>query len=528
MNQMNQRRDFSKSYSSVRRPFAKTTAQMSHSNAVMGSWGSAVKTSASYNWRNSRPNFHYNRNMPLKNMVGQSKGYISGKGRIRVGNLDFDSVSFVKELGHFNLFSISQICDKQHKVLFTETECLVVSSDFKMPDENQILLKVPRHHNMYSFDMKTPTPAKDNGTEFKNRDLLEFCGNKGIKQEYSNARTLQQNEVAKRMNMTLIEAARTMLADSLLPTTFWAKAVSTACYIFNRVRVTKPQNKTPYELLFGHKPIISYIRPFGCHVTILDTLSVLGKFDGKSDEGFLVGYSLNSKAYRVYNLVTKRVEVNLHVNFLEDKPNVKGVGYRWMFDIDYLTDSMNYIPVSLENQTNPHAGASEVTNSAGTSQTPYSNASEEKDKDVELIVVPSTVKNTEEKAESRKSSTNSKKEEILTEPQQEKKASSTDTSEDNPKILAFRRELEEIALKHLGKVSENTSPSTSSVNTGCESVNTGSFDPDDSPMPELEIFHKSETGIFDEASYDGLFACFLSQEEPKKIFEALQDDSWVQ
>ncbi|GJU14143.1 putative ribonuclease H-like domain-containing protein [Tanacetum coccineum] len=91
---------------------------------------------------------------------GGSKGYISGKGRIRVGNLDFDSVSFVKELGHFNLFSISQICDKQHKVLFTETECLVVSSDFKMPDENQILLKVPRHHNMYSFDMKTPTPAK--------------------------------------------------------------------------------------------------------------------------------------------------------------------------------------------------------------------------------------------------------------------------------------------------------------------------------------------------------------------------------
>ncbi|GJZ10219.1 putative ribonuclease H-like domain-containing protein [Tanacetum coccineum] len=432
--------------------------------------------------------------------------------------------------------------------------------------------------------------------------MLEFCGNKGIKQEYSNARTPQQNGVAERMNRTLIEAARTMLADSLLPTTFWAEAVSTACYIFNRVRVTKPQNKTPYELLFGHKPIISYIRPFGCHVTILDTLSVLGKFDGKSDEGFLVGYSLNSKAYRVYNLVTKRVEVNLHVNFLEDKPNVKGVGYRWMFDIDYLTDSMNYIPVSLENQANPHAGTSEVTNNAGTSQTPNSNASEEKDEDVELIVVPSAVKITEEKVESRTSSKNSKKEEILTEPQQEKKASSTDTSEDNPKILAFRRELEEIALKHLGTVSENNSTSTPSVNTGSQTVNTGRLDPDDSPMPELEIFHKSETGIFDEASYDEegvitdfnslpteievsptptlrihnihpksqilgdpksavqtrsrvqqksgahalfsyiqkqqrnnhkdqqhcLFACFLSQEEPKKIAEALQDDSWVQ
>ncbi|GJT52860.1 ribonuclease H-like domain-containing protein [Tanacetum coccineum] len=142
----------------------------------------------------------------------------------------------------------------------------------------------------------------------------------------------------------------------------------------------------------------------------------------------------------------------------------------------------------------------------------------ERDEDVELIVVPSTVKTTEEKAESRKSSTHSKKEEILIEPQQEKKASSTNTSEDNPKILAFRRELEKNALKHLGKVSENTSTSTPLVNTGSESVNTGSFDSDDSPMPELEIFHK--------------FTLFTrkvkSLEEPKKISEALQDDSWVQ
>ncbi|GJW41024.1 putative ribonuclease H-like domain-containing protein [Tanacetum coccineum] len=300
---------------------------------------------------------------------GGSKGYITGKGRIRVGNLDFDSVSLVKELGHFNLFSISQICDKQYKVLFTKTECLVVSSNFKMPDENQILLKVPRHHNMYSFDMKTPTPK--------------------------------------------------------------------------RVRVSKPQNKTPYELLFGHKPMISYIRPFGCHVAILDTLSMLGKFDGKIDE---------------------------------DKPNVKGVGYRWMFDIDYLTDSMNYIPVSLENQANPHA-----------------------DEDAELVVVPLVVKNTAKKVETRKSSTNSKKKEILSEPQQEKEASSTGTLEGTPKILAFRRELEAIAQKHLGTVPENN---TSSVNSGSEPVNTGELDPDDSAMLELEIFHTSRIGILYEASYD--------------------------
>ncbi|GJS15804.1 putative ribonuclease H-like domain-containing protein [Tanacetum coccineum] len=749
VNKFNQRSHFSKSHSPVRRPIVRNTARMTYSHAVKGNWGTAVKTSAGYNWRRPRPNSNYNSGSnfvrtdhPLKNMedrgifdsgcsghmtgnkdhlddfeeykggsvtFGGSKGYITGKGRIRVGNLDFDSVSFVKELGHFNLFSISQICDKKHKVLFTETECLVVSPDFKMPDENQILLKVPRQNNMYSFDMKTPGLTKDyacliakatsdesklwhrrasykaklertiivplhtlhmdlfgptsvksinhasyclvitddctrfswvfflaakdetsgilknfirqienqlnhrvkiirsdNGTEFKNRDMLEFCGNKGIKQEYSNARTPQQNGVAERMNRTLIEAARTMLADSLLPTTFWAEAVSTACYIFNRVRVTKPQNKTPYELLFGHKPIISYIRPFGCHVTILDTLSVLGKFDGKCDEGFLVGYSLNSKAFRVYNLVTKKVEVNLHVKFLEEKPNVKGVGYRWMFDIDYLTDSMNYIPVSLDNQSNPHAGTLEVTNSAGTLQTPNANASEEADEDEELIVVPIAIKHSAAKVRPRKSSTNSKAEEFVTELQnlktQEKEAYSTGISEDTPEILAFRRDLDQLAQKHLREVTTDKATSTNSVNSGSEPANTQPADQDDSDMPELTIFNKPQKGIFDEASYDEegmvhdfnnlptevavspiptlrihnihpqsqilgdpkssvqtrsrvkqtsgahalvsyvqkqqrnnhkdqqhcLFACFLSQEEPKKIFEALKDDSWVE
>ncbi|GJX62421.1 putative ribonuclease H-like domain-containing protein [Tanacetum coccineum] len=438
---------FSKQSSFVNRPFSRNTAYKSNKYAVKGKMGTAVKTSAGCVWRkaiplsntNSGPTPDSNVNAhPLKHMehsgifdsgcyghmtgnrahledyqelskvgsvtFGGSKGSISGKGTIRLGNLVFDDVAFVKELGHFNLFSISQICDKKLNVLFTEKECFVVSSDFKMPDENQVLLKVPRQHNMYTFDMKnvdsskgyTCLLAKASSNEaklwhrrlghlnFKNLNKLvkgnlvrglpsksfkndhtcvacqkgkqhkasckakidryvthplhtlhmdlfgptsvrsinhasyclvitddcsRFCW--GIKQEFSNARTPQQNGVVERMNKTLIEAARTMLADSHLPTTFWAEAVNTACYTFNRVRVTKPQNKTPYELLIGHKPILSYIRPFGCHVTILNTLNPLGKFDEKSDEGFLVGYSVNSKAFRVYNLVTKRVETPL-------------------------------------------------------------------------------------------------------------------------------------------------------------------------------------------------------------------------
>ncbi|GKE80107.1 retrovirus-related pol polyprotein from transposon TNT 1-94 [Tanacetum coccineum] len=98
------------------------------------------------------------------------------------------------------------------------------------------------------------------------------------------------------------------------------------------------------------------MRPFGCPLTILNTLDSLGKFDGKSDEGYLLGYSTSSKAFRVCNKRTKRVEENLHINFLEDQPNVAGTGPNWMFDLDFLTSSMNYIPVSVENQVNVDAG----------------------------------------------------------------------------------------------------------------------------------------------------------------------------
>nr|GEU97387.1 hypothetical protein [Tanacetum cinerariifolium] len=132
-----------------------------------------------------------------------------------------------------------------------------------------------------------------------------FCGMKGIKREFSVPRTPQQNGIDERKNRTLIEATRTMLADSLLPIPFWAKAVNTACYVQNRVLVTKPQNKTPYELL----------------------LDPLGKFDGKVDEEFLVGYSV----------------VVLH----------------GCFDIDTLTKTMNYQPVTAGNQSNPSAGVQE-------------------------------------------------------------------------------------------------------------------------------------------------------------------------
>ncbi|GJW90262.1 putative ribonuclease H-like domain-containing protein [Tanacetum coccineum] len=343
---------------------------------------------------------------------------------------DFDGgfVSFGDGKGRISRKSVSQICDKNNNVLFTKTECPVLSSDFKLLDESQVLLRVPRKDNIYSIDLKSVVPTKGltclfakatinesnlwhrrlGHINFKNMNKL-VRGNfvrglpskifendhscvacqKGKKHKASckaklvnsiskplhmlhmdlfgptNVKSLMkksyclvvtddfsrfswvfflatkdktsgilktfiteienqlsdQNGVAKKRNKTLIEAARTMLGDSKLPTTFWAKAVNTGCYVLNKVLVIKPHNKTPYELIRGRPPLIDFMKPFGCLVTILNTRDHLGKFDGKADEGFFVGYSVVSKAMR-------------------------------LFDVDSLTISMNYVPVVAGNQTN--------------------------------------------------------------------------------------------------------------------------------------------------------------------------------
>nr|GFB98092.1 ribonuclease H-like domain-containing protein [Tanacetum cinerariifolium] len=85
-------------------------------------------------------------------------GKITGKGKIRTGKLDFKDVYFVKEL-KFNLFSVSQMCDKKNSAIFTDTECIILSFDFKFPDENHVLLRVPRENNMYNVDLKNIVPS---------------------------------------------------------------------------------------------------------------------------------------------------------------------------------------------------------------------------------------------------------------------------------------------------------------------------------------------------------------------------------
>ncbi|GJU59583.1 putative ribonuclease H-like domain-containing protein [Tanacetum coccineum] len=206
---------------------------------------------------------------------GNSKrGKITRKGKIRTGKLDFEDVYFVKEL-NFNLFSVSQMCDKKNSVLFTDTACVVLSPDFKLTDENHVLLKVPRKDNMYNVDLKNIIPQE------------------GL-------------------------------------TCLFAKAT--------------PDESNLWHRRLGH-----------VSVTILNTIDHLGKFDEKADEGFFVGYFINSKAYKVFNSRTRIVEESLHVKFSENTPNIAGSRPNWIFDIDALTKSMNYKPFTKRNQSNGNA-----------------------------------------------------------------------------------------------------------------------------------------------------------------------------
>nr|GEU66161.1 putative ribonuclease H-like domain-containing protein [Tanacetum cinerariifolium] len=218
----------------------------------------------------------------------------------------------------------------QQVTIFKVTQVFAVQGvkENWLPDENHVLLRVPRENNMYNVDLKNIVPsgyltclfAKATFDEsnlwhrrlghinFKTMNNLV----KGIKREFSVAKTPQQNGIAKRKNRTLIEAAKTMLADSLLPTPFWAEAVNTACNVQNM-----------------------------------------------ANEGFLVRYSVSSKAFRVFNSRTRIVQETLHINFLEIQPNVAGSRPTWLFDIDTLTQSMNYQPVVVGNQPNSSVGIHE-------------------------------------------------------------------------------------------------------------------------------------------------------------------------
>nr|GEV14622.1 retrotransposon protein, putative, Ty3-gypsy subclass [Tanacetum cinerariifolium] len=237
-------------------------------------------------------------------------GKITGKGKIQTGKLDFDDVYFVKEL-KFNLLSVSQMCDKKNSVLFTDTECVVLSSDFKLPDENHVLLRVPRENNMYNVDIKNIVPSGDLTCLFTKATLDE-----------SNLWHRRLGHINFKIMNKLVKGNHVRGLPSKV---FENNHTCVACKKGEQHRAScKSKPVSSVSHLLKRTPNIGFMRPFGCPVTILNTLDPLGKFDRKADEGFLVGYSVTSKAFRVFNNRTKIVQETLHINFLEDQPNVAG------------------------------------------------------------------------------------------------------------------------------------------------------------------------------------------------------------
>ena len=132
--------------------------------------------------------------------------------------------------------------------------------------------------------------------------IVRICNKYSISHEFSSPKTSQQNGVVERKNRTLQEMARVMLNNKKLSKRLWVEAINTTCHTTNRVYFRPGTKKTPYELCKGRKPNVSYFRVFGSVCYILNDIEYLGKFDFKSDDGVFLGYSMNSKAYSVYNM----------------------------------------------------------------------------------------------------------------------------------------------------------------------------------------------------------------------------------
>nr|GEU50888.1 hypothetical protein [Tanacetum cinerariifolium] len=418
--------------------------------------------------------------------VGNPKGgKITGKGKIRIGKLDFDDVYFVKEL-KFNLFSVSKMCDKNNNVLFTDTECIVLSSDFKLSDKNHVLLRVPREHNMYNVDLKKIVPSGDLTCLFAKATLDE------------------SNLWHRRLGHINIKTMNKLVKDPL------------------------------------------------------------AKFDGKADEGFLVGYSVSSKAFRVFNSRTRIVQETLHINFLENQPNVAGSGLSWLFDIDTLTQTMNYQLIIAGNQPD---------SSADPPNTDVAATFEVKEPESEVHVSPS-------------SSAKTKKHDDRT----KREAKGKSLIELSTRVRDLINDLKNFSITTLtGLVGpSNTAVSLTLGLDGKSSYVDPSQYPDDPDMPALEDItysddeeavgvevdfsnletnitvspipttrvHKDHpvtqiigdlstapqtrsmdrmvkeqgglTQINDEDFHTYMFACFLSQEEPKRVHQALKDPSWIE
>ncbi|GJS08580.1 putative ribonuclease H-like domain-containing protein [Tanacetum coccineum] len=465
---------FHKTYSPIRRPFKRTTtlktnltnqkintAGVKAVSAVGGIGKTAVKPSADCVWRPKRNYVNKfskhngglnSRKFDDPHKALKNKGIVdSGCSKHMTGNK-----AYLAEYQDYNGGPVAF----ENKVIFTDTECLVLSPDFKLPGENQVLLRVPRQNNMYSFNLENIVPTG------------------GLACLIAKATTDESNKWHRRLGHVNFKTLNKLVKGNLV------RGLPSKIFQNDHTCVACQKGKQ-------HKA--------SCKA------KSLGKFEEKADEGFLVGYSLNSKAFRVYNLDTKRVEENLHVSFLDKKPNVAGKGPTWLFDLDYLTDSMNYQPIRSKNQANKSSGLKEANQSVE-----VKNGSEKPNKDTGLKSNEKPVDQAEQAF----------LEELKRLKRQEKKA--------NDAAKALRKEFAQSTKDLLNQEGAVKATSTNYVNTVSTPVSTASVfstggpsaDYDDSQIPALEdIYDNPSEGIFTNTSYDdeGVEAGFTNLENTVNV-----------
>nr|GEV21545.1 hypothetical protein [Tanacetum cinerariifolium] len=447
--------------------------------------------------------------------------------------------------------------------------------DFKMPDESQVLLRVPRENNMYNVNLKDIVPSGDltclfakatidesnlwhrrlghinfktinklvKGNlvrglltkVFENHNTCVAC--KKGKQHIASCKTKPVSSVNQplfRLHMDLFgptfvkslnkKSYRLVITDDYSRFTWvfflatkdetspilknFVTSLENQLSLKNRVLVTKPHNKTLYELLHGRTPSIGFMRPFGCPVTILNTLDSLGKFKGKVDEGFLVGYSVNS------------------------------TGPTWLFDIDSLTRTMNYQPVTAGNQTNPSAGFQETfdadkageeanqqymlfpmwstgslnpQNKEGDAAFDGKEHDAKKSKSAVNLSLSNSALSGEQDDITKKKDKEKKREDIIYSDHEnvgaEADFNNLETSITVSRILTTRTHKDH-------PVSQIISNLSSTTQTRC--------------MTRVIKDQGGLSQIFNDDFHTCMFACFLLQEEPKRVHQALKDPSWIE
>nr|GEZ63534.1 ribonuclease H-like domain-containing protein [Tanacetum cinerariifolium] len=277
------------------------------------------------------------------------------------------------------IVGVLEICDKKNQVLFKDTECLVLSNDFKLLDDSMVVLKVPRKHNLYTINLNVLCPRGNLACLVAHASFDECVKwhRRMAHVNYKNMNRLVKGNLVRGLPPKLFKNGQTCVAcckgkQHKAP----YKAINAMSSITEPLQLLHMDLFGPtlirsidhkYYCLVITDDYSSHFKPFGCHVTILNTSDHLGKFDGKADEGYIVGYSASNKAYR-------------------------GLGHEWYFDLDYLTDSLGYKHVSANQSAGTHGNK---TNSAGTQD-----ADSDSDCDEQVIIELAKSKDQEQRVTS--------------------------------------------------------------------------------------------------------------------------------